>query len=79
VQLVLFIGVQASGKSTFYQQRFADTHVRINLDMLKTRHRERLLFEVCFAAQQPVVIDNTNPMPVDRARYIRPALAAGSA
>lgn len=77
VQLVLFIGLQACGKSTFYQQRFADTHVRINLDMLKTRHREHLLFEACLAGQQPIVIDNTNPTPEERARYIAPARAAG--
>jgi predicted ABC-type ATPase len=66
MQLILFIGLQGSGKSTFYQRQFADTHVRINLDMLKTRRRERLLFDACLSAKQPAVIDNTNPTPVDR-------------
>ena len=42
MQLILFTGVQASGKSTFYQQYFYHTHLRINLDMLKTRHREKI-------------------------------------
>jgi hypothetical protein len=42
-QAVIFIGVQASGKSTFYMDRFFRTHMRINLDMLHTRNRERLL------------------------------------
>ena len=66
MQLVLLIGLQGSGKSTFYQRHFADTHVRINLDMLKTRHRERLLLSACLEAKQPVVIDNTNPTPEER-------------
>jgi predicted kinase len=41
VEAVLFMGIRASGKSTFYQERFSCTHVRINLDMLKTRINER--------------------------------------
>ena len=77
MELVLLVGMQACGKSTFYKERFFDTHVRINLDMLKTRHREKLLFEACLAAKQPVVIDNTNPTPEDRARYVGAAKAAG--
>lgn len=74
--LVLFIGLQAVGKSTFYRARFDRTHLRINLDMLKTRHRERRLFETCLDIRQRCVIDNTNPTPADRARYIEPARQA---
>jgi predicted kinase len=77
MEAVIFVGVQGSGKSTFYRERFFDTHVRINLDMLHTRHREQLLLAACLAAKQPFVIDNTNPLPADRARYIGPARAAG--
>jgi predicted kinase len=40
MQAIIFMGIQACGKSTFYHHKFALTHVRINLDMLKTRHRE---------------------------------------
>lgn len=76
MQLVLFIGAQATGKSTFYKQNFADTHIRLNLDMLKTRHREQCLFQACLQAKQALVIDNTNPTAADRARYIVPARAA---
>jgi predicted kinase len=71
------MGVQGSGKTTFYRDRFFDTHVRINLDMLKTRHREQLLLAACLAAKQPFVVDNTNPLPTDRARYIGVAREAG--
>ena len=34
MEAVIFIGLQASGKSTFYRQRFFRTHVRTNMDML---------------------------------------------
>jgi predicted kinase len=72
------MGIQGAGKSAFYRQRFSDTHVRINLDMLRTRHRERTLFQACLACGQDVVIDNTNPTAADRGRYIGPAKAAGA-
>jgi len=77
MEAVLLIGIQGSGKSSFYKDRFADTHVRINLDMLKTRHREKLFLDACLAAKQPFVVDNTNPTRDDRHRYIEPAKAAG--
>ena len=70
MQEIIFIGIQASGKSTFYSQRFSLTHIRINLDMLKTRHREKRLIETCLEIGQPFVVDNTNPTPEERKRYI---------
>ncbi|MDR3229389.1 MAG: hypothetical protein LBT53_08275 [Puniceicoccales bacterium] len=76
MELVLFIGIQATGKSSFYRERFADTHLRLNLDMLKTRHREKLLFDACLAGKTRCVIDNTNLTVAARARYIAPARAA---
>ena len=75
MEAVIFIGLQASGKSSFYRQKFIDSHIRLNLDMLKTRHRERLLYEACLAAKQPMVIDNTNPRIAERQKYIVPAQA----
>ena len=77
MEAVIFAGIQASGKSTFYRERFFDTHVRINLDMLRTRRRERLLLEACIAAGQPFAVDNTNATAEERARYLAPARAAG--
>lgn len=76
MELVLFIGVPATGKSSFYRERFVDSHLRLDLDMLRTRHRERVLFEACLAAKQSVVIDNCNATLTERARYIGPARAA---
>lgn len=77
MEAVVLIGIQASGKSTFFRERFFDTHVRLNLDMLRTRNRERLLLQACIEGQQPFVVDNTNPLRAERARYIEPARAAG--
>jgi predicted kinase len=79
MEAVVFCGVQASGKSTFFADRFFDTHVRINLDMLRTRNRERILLAACLDAGQPFVVDNTNPTAAERKVYVEPALAAGFA
>lgn len=76
MQAVIFVGLQASGKSTFYKTQLYRTHIRLNLDMLKTRHRELILLTACIEAKQPFVIDNTNPTAIERARYIVPARAA---
>jgi tRNA uridine 5-carbamoylmethylation protein Kti12 len=77
VEAVLLIGIQGSGKTTFYKERFFDTHVRVSLDMLKTRSRERLLVGACLAAKQPFVVDNTNAAKSRRADFIAAAKAAG--
>jgi predicted kinase len=74
MQAIIVTGIQASGKSTFYRDRFFYSHLRINLDMLKTRHREKRIFETCLEVGQPFVIDNTNPTLEDRQRYILPAI-----
>ena len=76
MELILFTGIPASGKTTFYAQRFLATHVRVSLDMLKTRKREEIVLFACLAAEQPVVIDNTNATREKRARYVRLARAA---
>ena len=77
MEAVVFVGIQASGKSSFYRARFFDTHLRINLDMLKTRHREQILLHACIEAKQPFVVDNTNPSVEERARYIELARSGG--
>lgn len=76
MQALIFTGIQGSGKSTFYRERFFDTHVRISLDVLKTRNRERILLDACIRAQQPFVVDNTNVLAAERAVYIAAARAA---
>lgn len=73
MECVIFMGIQATGKSTFYKQRYIDTHLRLNMDMLKTRYREKLLLQAFLEAKQPFVVDNTNPLPEDRFMYMEEA------
>lgn len=75
MEAVIFVGIQAAGKSSFYKERFFNTHLRINLDMLKTRHREQSLLQACLETKQRFVVDNTNPTVEARRRYIMPAKA----
>jgi predicted kinase len=77
MEAVIFIGIPASGKTTFYLEHFAATHVHINLDTLKTRHREACLLDECLREQRSFVVDNTNVLASQRARYVSPARAAG--
>lgn len=77
MEMILFIGIQATGKSEFFKRNFYATHMRLNLDMLKTRHRESILLDACLKAKQPFVVDNTNPTKEDRQRYIVSAKQAG--
>ena len=73
----MLCGVQASGKTTLYRDRFLATHVRISMDLLRTRAREAAFLALCLETRQPFVVDNTNPTPAERRRYIEPAREAG--
>jgi len=68
--LVILMGLQGSGKSTFYRQFLSDEFVRVNLDTLKTRNKEAELVEECLAKGTSFAVDNTNPAKADRQRYI---------
>jgi|GEM_PF-345268 len=72
-EAAIFIGLQASGKTTFYCDRFVHSHVRISLDEVRSRARERRLIDACLETRQSFVIDNTNPTVADRARYLSAA------
>lgn len=76
-EAVILIGIQASGKSTFWREQYRDTHVRINLDMLKTRKREEAFLEACYRTSQSFVVDQMNLTREIRARYIERAKASG--
>ena len=76
-EAILLIGIQAVGKSSFVRERLSDSHVRLNLDMLRTRPREARLLEACLRGRISFVVDNTNVTREARARYIPAARAAG--
>ena len=73
-ECVIFIGLPASGKTTFYQQRFAATHRHISKDHWpnapRKDARQAQLVRSALAAGVPVVVDNTNPALADRAAII---------
>ena len=74
---IIFIGLQGAGKSTFYRNYLATTHVYISKDQLtrsKTTNKEAKqsqLLADALQAGQSVVIDNTNPTVQEREQLIR--------
>ena len=70
MEIILLIGIQASGKSTFYKEIFFNSHIRISNDLLKTKNREKLLLEYCIKTQMSFVVDNTNSTKEMRKKYI---------
>ena len=77
MEAIVLCGLQGAGKTTLYRDRWLETHVRISMDLLRTRAREAALLELCLTTRQPFVVDNTNPTVADRRRYVEPARAAG--
>jgi predicted kinase len=82
VELVVFIGLQASGKSSFYEARLAQTHERVSKDRFRNNRnperRQRQLVEAALAQGRSVVVDNTNPTVADRAALVALGRAAGA-
>jgi predicted kinase len=67
----------ASGKSTFFRERFAGTHDHVSKDLLQNnrarqRRQEQLISE-SLASGRSVVVDNTNPTVAVRAPIIAAA------
>jgi predicted kinase len=77
MEAVILCGLQASGKTTLYRDRFLETHARIAMDLLRTRAREAAFLRTCLETRMPFVVDNTNPTVTERARYVAPAREAG--
>ena len=75
--LLVFIGIPASGKSTFFHRVLEELDLDcISLDALRTRAREKAAFDTALVAKRSVVVDNTNVTKAFRAKYIAPAKAA---
>lgn len=74
-QLVIFVGLQAAGKSSFFRERFASTHAHVSKDLMPRAARDKesrqlAQIEQALLIGQPVVVDNTNPRAADRAPLI---------
>jgi len=83
LELVILVGVQGSGKSTFARTRFTDTHVFVSKDLMPNNRnkarRQAQLIEQALEAGRSVILDNTNPTPEDRAGPIELARTHGAA
>ena len=75
------VGLQASGKSTWVGRHLADTHTVVSKDhwpnARRREARQRRVVAELLAAGARVVVDNTNPVPEDRAPLIAAAREAG--
>ena len=69
-KMLIFIGIPASGKTSFYNQYFKNDYKHINLDTLKTRYQETLAIQEGFKYKENLVIDNTNITKEERQKYI---------
>jgi predicted kinase len=84
VELVVLVGLQASGKSTFWERCLRDGHVRVSKDLFprSARHkqaRQMRLVEEALAAGRSVTVDNTNPSPEEWRPLVAAARAHGAA
>jgi predicted kinase len=78
----VLIGLPASGKSSFYRERFAATHALVSKDLMSPHarnkgERQSEQIEQALRAGSSVVVDNTNPRVVDREPLIAQARRSG--
>jgi predicted kinase len=82
MELVIFVGLQGAGKTSFYRERFAATHVHVSKDLFPSPRdrsaRQRREIEAALGAGRSVVVDNTNPTPADRAPLVEHARMHGA-
>lgn len=79
MELVILIGLQASGKSIFYRAQFAATHAYVSRDEFcnsrQPARRQAQLIKEALGAGRSVVVDNTNASVAARAEIMRLARA----
>ena len=73
MELVILVGLPGSGKTSFFQSRFASTHAHVSKDLMHRGARQLALIEEALRSGRSVVVDNTSPRVADRA----PLVAAG--
>ncbi len=74
LEMIVFVGLQAAGKSTYYHSHLAATHVHVSKDLMaNARNREERqlqMIEEIFRHGRSMAIDNTNLTPLVRAPLI---------
>ena len=79
---MILVGLPGSGKTSFFQSRFAATHDHVSKDLLPSARdkgaRQIALLEDALRAGRNVVVDNTNPRVVDRVPLVAAARRHGA-
>ncbi len=80
-ELVIFIGLQATGKTSFHRARFAATHFHVSKDRMPRscdrEARQNRLLGAALGVGRDAVLDNTNPTRASRRMAIAIAQALG--
>jgi predicted kinase len=83
VDVAVLVGLQASGKSTFYAQRLSGRYALVSKDLFprgakNKQRRQTRLVEDHLTAGRSVAVDNTNPSPQEWGPLVEAAHARGS-
>ncbi|MFI0087922.1 AAA family ATPase [Streptomyces bobili] len=83
VDVAVLVGLQASGKSTFYAQRLFGRYALVSKDLFprgaKNKQRRQMsLVEDHLTAGRSVAVDNTNPSPQEWGPLVEAAHARGA-
>jgi len=82
MEVVILIGLQGSGKTTFYRERLQPTHAHVSKDSMKgaksKQARQDAMLEELLAAGESLAVDNTNVRREDREDIIALARKHGA-
>jgi predicted kinase len=81
-ECIILIGLPGAGKTTFYRERFADTHHHVSKDLWPNARnrdaRQRQEIDRALTDGRGVIVDNLNASAADRAPLVAIARARGA-
>jgi predicted kinase len=81
-ELAVLVGLQASGKTTFYRRHLAATHAHVSKDNWpnagRRDRRQLAVVDALLADGCDVAVDNTNPSAAERAGLLAAARRRGA-